>query len=114
MSLGVVTPPLLGTHVRAAFACWYSLWTCTDKAMRAPREIGVDILFVRSLVGNPHNGNAVLKGDMQSAMAIKALHTASYPLIFLANGRLLVSVVRGSLGLTAFVGEPSCRSQIAV
>jgi len=85
-----------------------------DEGTPTLRKIDVDVLFVRSLVGNRHNGNAVLKGDMQSAMAIKALHTASYPLIFLANGRLLGSVVRGSLGLTAFVGEPRCRFQIAV
>ncbi len=35
------------------------------------------------MVGNLHNSNAVVKGDMQSAMTVKAIHTANNPLLLL-------------------------------
>ncbi len=57
------------------------------------------------MVGDLHNGNAIVKSNVQSAMTVKVFHTANNPLLLLAYSRLLVHVICSSLGLTALIGE---------
>ena len=56
-------------------------------------EIDTDVRFVRLTVGNTHNSNAIVKGNVQLAVTVKASHTADNPLLLLAYGRLLGHVV---------------------
>jgi len=56
-------------------------------------EIDADVGFVGLPVGNRHNGNAVLKDDMQSTVTVEAFHTASNSLVLLSYGRALDSVI---------------------
>jgi len=58
------------------------------------------------MVGDLHNGNSIVKDDVQLAMTVKALHTANNPLLLLVDDRSLGRVVRSSSGLTTLIGEP--------
>jgi len=57
------------------------------------------------MVGDLHNGNSIVKDDVQLAMTVKVLHMANNLLLLLVDDRSLGRVVRSSSGLTTLIGE---------